>query len=112
MTPSGISPRVRRKRPRDPDGNLGVSLARGDVPGLEDVISPSTIGSLQGLQQQKQFRISPAMEKATIMEAPKVARIEQTHKYPTRYTKRATTNFTDASGSRKRYCCHSSSIRS
>jgi hypothetical protein len=22
MTPSGISPRVRRKRPRDPDGNL------------------------------------------------------------------------------------------
>ena len=33
----------------------------------------------------------------------KAARIEQLHKYPTRYTKRATTNFTDASGSRKKY---------
>ena len=43
------------------------------------------------------------MEKATSIEAPKAARIEQTHKYPTRYTKRATTNFTDASGSRERY---------
>ena len=74
MTPSGISPRVRRKRSRDPDGNLGVSLARGDVVGLEDVISPSTIGSLQGLQQQSQYRISPAMEKATTMEAPKADR--------------------------------------
>ena len=103
MTPSGISPRVRGKRPRDPDGNNGVSLARGDVPGLEDIISPSTIGSLQGLQQQNQFRISPAMEKATTMEAPKAARIEQTHKYPTRYSKNVTTNFTDSSGSRKRY---------
>ena len=94
-TPSGISPRVRGKRPRDPDDNLGVSLVRGDIPGLKDIISPSTIGSLQGLQQHIQFRISPAIEKATIMEAPKVARIEQTHKYPTRYT--------DASGSRERY---------
>jgi len=37
------------------------------------------------------------------MEAPKAARIEQIHKYPTRYTKKATTNFTDASGSRKQY---------
>ena len=99
-TPSGISPRVRGKRPRDPDGNNGVSLARGDIPGLEDVISPHTIGSLQELQQQKQFRISLAMEKATTMEAPKAARIEQTHKYPTRYNKKATMNYTDASGSR------------
>ena len=81
MTPSGISPRVRRKRPHKPYGNLGVSLARGDVPGLDDVISPSTIESLQGLQQLNQFRISPAIEKATTMEAPKAARIEQTHKY-------------------------------
>ena len=103
MTPSGISLWVRRKRPRDPDGNLGVSLARGDVPGFEDIISPSTIGSLQGLQQQSQFRISPAMEKTTTMEAPKAARIEQTHKYPTRYSKNVTINFTDASGSRERY---------
>ena len=95
MTPSGISPRVRGKRPRDPDGNLGVSLVRGDIPGLKDIISPSTIGSLQGLQQHIQFRISPAIEKATIMEAPKEARIEKAHKYPTRYT--------DASGSRERY---------
>ena len=102
-TPSGISPRVRGKRPRDPDGSNGVSLARGDIPGLEDIISPNTIGSLQGLQQQQQFRISPAMEKATTMEAPKAARIEQTHKYPTRYTKRTTMNYTDASGSRERY---------
>ena len=39
------------------------------------------------------------------MEAPKpkAARIEQTHKYPTRYSKNVTTNFTDASGSRERY---------
>jgi hypothetical protein len=103
-TPSGISPRARGKRPRDPDGILGVSLARGDIPGLEDVISPRAIGSLQGLQQIDTFRISPAMEKATTMESPhKAARIEQLHKYPTRYTKRATTNFTDTSGSRKKY---------
>ena len=51
-TPSGISPWVRGQRPRDPVGSNGVSLARGDIPGLEDVISPNTIGSLQGLQQQ------------------------------------------------------------
>ena len=43
------------------------------------------------------------MEKATAMEAPKVARIEQTHKYPTMYSKNVTTNCTDASGSRERY---------
>ena len=33
-TPSGISPRVHGKHPRDPDGQIGVSLARGDIPGL------------------------------------------------------------------------------
>ena len=44
------------------------------------------------------------MEKATTMESPhKAARKEHLHSYPTRYNKRATTNFTDASGSRKRY---------
>ena len=92
-TPSGISPRVHGKRPRDPDGRIGVSLAREDIPGLEDNISPKTIGSLQGLQQQNQFRISPAMKKATTMEAPhKAARIEQTHKYPTRYNKNTSIN--------------------
>jgi hypothetical protein len=61
LTPSGISPQVRSKRPCDPDGNLGVSQAREDIPGLEDAISPSTIESLQWLHQQSQFRISPAM---------------------------------------------------
>jgi hypothetical protein len=34
LTPSGISPQVRSKRPCDPDGNLGVSQAREDIPGL------------------------------------------------------------------------------
>jgi hypothetical protein len=43
------------------------------------------------------------MEKATAMEAPNTACIEKTHKYPTRYKKKTASNYTDASGSRKRY---------
>jgi hypothetical protein len=54
MIPFGLSPRVRSKRSRVSDGDLEVSLARGDIPGLEDVISPSTTGYLQGLQRQSQ----------------------------------------------------------